>query len=349
LALKHYLLVGYYGYGNAGDERLLSKTVALIKTRYPKALISILAPRKSVAFSVSANCVSRWNPFSVLSAIRKSSALIFGGGSLFQTRSSKRSLLYYLAILKMGQFLGKKTVLLSHGFEKLEGRITNRWASSAFKKADHISTRDEASYDLLTKLGVPENHIVLASDLAYYKEVMPANQTPVAQENVAISLREHPLTDTLIEGLTLELDTIKNSISYISCQKAVDMPIIESFNKSSLPIKDTLLLETLMNTTEQAQTQPNVVISMRYHTCVWASLNQIPFIAIDIDPKLRSLALELEQGILPLRNEIQIQRDLKRLLDSLRNNANQYTHSLRSHTKTLIERALLNDRILEYL
>ena len=47
---------------------------------------------------------------------------------------------------------------------------------------------------------------------------------------------------------------------------------------------------------------PPLVMGMRYHACVWAALNGIPFIAIAYDDKVIALAQELGQPYLDLRH-----------------------------------------------
>ncbi len=87
------LLVGYYGYQNFGDEWLLNQTIRLIRHHNKKQ------PIKVVQNNQSEQSVPRYNLWKLFHAIRQTDAVVFGGGSLFQTRSSWRSVWYYAAIM----------------------------------------------------------------------------------------------------------------------------------------------------------------------------------------------------------------------------------------------------------
>ena len=47
--------------------------------------------------------------------MKDSELIISGGGSLLQDVTSKRSLLYYLSIIGLGKFFGKKVMLFAQG------------------------------------------------------------------------------------------------------------------------------------------------------------------------------------------------------------------------------------------
>ena len=63
----------------------------------------------------------------------------------------------------------------------------------------------------------------------------------------------------------------------------------------------------------------SVVVAMRYHACVWASLHHIPFLALVIDDKLKYFAEEMRQEWVDLRLEkcsyLSVVERINRLVD----------------------------------
>ena len=86
-----FFLVGYYGYGNVGDDICLIKTKEIILNVYPNSSFYILS--KGVIDDYSVN---RWNLFSIIYTMFRSDQIVFGGGGLLQNKTSFKSLYYYL-------------------------------------------------------------------------------------------------------------------------------------------------------------------------------------------------------------------------------------------------------------
>ena len=118
------LLIGYYGYHNVGDDILLSKTITLIRNTYPEKSVQFICHSSSYPLPIPPHetvfYYSRFSLIQIIRAIWKSSAVVFCGGSLFQSRSSSRSLLYYLLIFSLAILFQKKRFLVSLQQEFLE-------------------------------------------------------------------------------------------------------------------------------------------------------------------------------------------------------------------------------------
>ena len=57
----------------------------------------------------------RFQVWKVLKALRRCDALLSGGGSLLQDRTSTRSLLYYLSIIRAAELFHKPVMLYANG------------------------------------------------------------------------------------------------------------------------------------------------------------------------------------------------------------------------------------------
>ena len=126
--MKRLFLMGYFGFGNAGDNFILRKSIDFFNKEFEDCSIcvgyndkdsiqSIFKDHK-LNFSVGAfkgplTFTSRMSFFQVLSTLLKSDSLVYPGGGLLQDATSRRSLFYYLGILLLARLLGKKVFVLS--------------------------------------------------------------------------------------------------------------------------------------------------------------------------------------------------------------------------------------------
>lgn len=242
---KTITLIGYYGAGNPGDDWLERQSVSLIKEYAPNATYHHHQNKLKIR---------------TFFLIPRSDTIIFGGGSLFQDHTSRKSLYYYLSLLTLALLLRKKTLLLGHGFSSFQYPLSKKIAAFLLKKTHKITVRDKESFAYCKALNIPEHKLHLASDLAYYKATVS------------------------------------------SCP---DQPL---------------------------------VIASRYHVCVWASLHQIPFLALAYDDKLIHLATVLHQPYIDTRNPY-TQHNFQEKVSDLQNNFTQYQNQLKHHVPRLIQRA----------
>lgn len=142
-------LVGYFGYGNLGDEQTLETAITQLTSRGIKS-INVLWRKKTGEpkhDSPGIEFYSRYNFLSVMKAIKKSDAVIMCGGNLLQNETSLKSLLYYSTIMRYAKRRGKKLYMISSGIGKLTGKIANGVSKSALKRADFIGARTHADLE----------------------------------------------------------------------------------------------------------------------------------------------------------------------------------------------------------
>ena len=107
-----FLICGYYGYNNAGDEALLKSIIKNIRNLKPDVKIGVLVRKNTLYRDLKhIRKFNRFNPFSILKALSQSEVMLFGGGNLIQDATSTKSLLYYISLLKLAKFYGLKTML----------------------------------------------------------------------------------------------------------------------------------------------------------------------------------------------------------------------------------------------
>lgn len=155
------VLCGYYGYGNCGDELILRHIVAAQKARRDTVRLGVMtadgnAPEGTVG-------IRRYRMPEVLRALRHSGALILGGGSLLQDATSRRSLLYYLSLIRVANRMGLPVMLYANGLGPLSPSAL-RLCGRAFRGVDVISLRDRDSWETVRAMALPRTRVLLGAD-----------------------------------------------------------------------------------------------------------------------------------------------------------------------------------------
>lgn len=149
------IISGYYGFNNIGDDSLLSSIIDGIRTRVPGASITVLAKKpRSLAKVTGVRCINRFNILSVALEMRRAKILVSGGGSLLQDGTSKKSLYYYIFIMRMAKKRGLKLMLYANGLGPLSSVGGRAAAAQIIEKADYVSLRERASLSLAREMGV---------------------------------------------------------------------------------------------------------------------------------------------------------------------------------------------------
>ncbi len=160
------VICGAYGMDNAGDDAVLSAIVASLRRLDRDMPITVLARRgKRTGRRAGVGGVSRWNIPGWLTALGRAKLFILGGGSLLQTATSRRSLFYYLAVLRAARTAGCRTMLYAVGAGPIR-RDKDRTLAAEYlnKYAQVITVRDEASRRTLADWRVTAPRVLLSAD-----------------------------------------------------------------------------------------------------------------------------------------------------------------------------------------
>ena len=147
-----FLLSGYYGFGNVGDEALLQVIVERLRARWPACAVDVLSGDPSgTARTYGVEATPRMDLGRVRAAVDRADVVLSGGGGLLQNVTSLRSLVYYAGVIRAGIRAGKPTMIFAQSIGPLDfwGRAIVR----AFCKGIAGATvRDERSRALLASL-----------------------------------------------------------------------------------------------------------------------------------------------------------------------------------------------------
>ena len=160
------LLCGYYGYGNMGDEALLRGAIRRAEREGYKGVAALTRRGKRDEKRYGIRCIGRYSPVGVIRGIKNADTLIFGGGTLLQNRTSRRSLVYYLALERIAEFFKKPWETWGGGIGELSGSGAVRGVAEALGRCRYIGVRDTVSYRSATVLTGGKKRIYLEGDLS---------------------------------------------------------------------------------------------------------------------------------------------------------------------------------------
>jgi len=303
------VISGYYGFGNTGDEAILSALVAELRRRLGPVPITVLSAHPSATaqhYQVAA--APRFSPLALFRALRRAQALISGGGGLFQDATSALSPAYYAGVIALARALGRPAYALGQGVGPLRrwsARALCRWALGA---CQYVGVRDQESADLLAGLGVKAE---LDADLTYLLPLPEPDQVAAAWELVGgrpegalvgVSLRPLPTGEVapVVAALAQALAAPQAAGTVpvlIPFQHQADLPLLaalaQALRRPHLLVERPLTPQQLWALVGGLQ----VLVGMRLHALIFAARQGVAPIGISYDPKVDSYLARL--GLAP--------------------------------------------------
>lgn len=291
-----FLIAGYYGYRNWGDEGALATLLQVL----PREAVGVLSGDPVFTESAYGVCaVPRMHWRAVRSAIQRSHALIFGGGSLLQDATSLRSLVYYLTLIQWGLRAHGRVLLVGQGVGPLR-RPLSRWlVARILRRVPLISLRDEESANLLRQLGVANSRV--DADLTW--ALQPQSPHIALEANARwVGLAPRTWGSAPVHAMFAALCQYLQQRGYrpllIPMQETQDRALCEAIAATSNaavapPPQHPAQLMGLMHTLTG-------MVAMRLHGAIFAAAQGVPVLAISYDPKVDALAKQLGMPCLAL-------------------------------------------------
>ena len=298
--MKKILISGYYGFDNFGDDAILHVLVSELKKHLNNPRITVISnnPAKTTRI-YDTKSVHRFNLKEIIKKMKNCDAFISGGGSLLQDVTSFKSFLYYLSLIFLAKYFGKKTIIFAQGIGPISTILARFLTGFVLKKIDLITVRDKESQSFLKKLGV---NSILATDPVWCLELSTEDKLlKVDKINVGLQLREwKTLTNNNInviaEIISTKFNDEKNCINLISLQDTHDLEIMQRFKKVLLNknLKSEVRIFSGLSIEQSVNLIGNLdyLIGMRFHACLISASFNVPTLALSYDPKVTSLALE---------------------------------------------------------
>jgi polysaccharide pyruvyl transferase CsaB len=300
LVMAEYLVSGYYGDNNAGDEAILAGIIRSIRELDPEAtftVISLKAARTRAIHGVKA--VSRNDFQNTWRAIGQADLLISGGGSLLQDVTSTKSLVYYLGIMTMGRLQRTPVMVYAQGIGPITRPVGRLAVPRVFNGVAMITVRDQESAQTLSRLGAIRPDVTVTADAALALG-------PSDPDWGAALLREAGVsTDRLIVGVSVRpwhhgggdwqeplaqaLDRIAvetgGQVVFVPMQQPNDVRVAQSVAARMSELAIVVQGEITHTHIQAMVARCDLLVGMRYHALVFAAMNGVPLVGLSYDPK----------------------------------------------------------------
>ncbi len=295
-----YIISGYYGYKNSGDDALLLAISNELKKQKSDVRVAVLSANpKETEKTYRIDAINRFNIFKILSNLKKSKAMLSGGGSLMQDETSSKSLWYYACLLKIAKKMGLKVMQISNGIGPINKKANRVIVRNVINKyVDVVTLREEKSLRELEKMGVTTPKI-LTSDLAMtldgsgskeLKKVFVGEKIDV-KDYVCISMRDwknNPknFEDEIAKVADHIYEKYNFDVIFIPMQYpsdiAISKRIAEKMKNPSHIISGHISTENVIGIIRDAK----LVLAMRLHSLIYGVSMKTPVVAIKYDPKI---------------------------------------------------------------
>ena len=279
------LICGYYGYGNMGDETLLSVMTKELRRLNPALRLCALSgnPQKTKSLH-HVDAIDRFDPDQIDKTMYRSKLLLFGGGNLLQDKTSTHSLLYYTHILRMAKKRGLGIFIYANGIGPLHGEENRKRTLEALKLADSISLRDPHSFAFVRNLRLNKS-LRLTFDPAILTE---KEDFPIPNENYFVIVPKR--------SSSTSAQAISDMIRLISQKTGLTPILVSLYDRQDMPSVKKIAAQTNAqicfpkNAGECVTlfSSAKLVISSRLHALIYATAAVCPMMGYSDDKKLFS-------------------------------------------------------------
>ena len=302
------VMSGYYGFSNAGDDAILEAIHQSILEASGEVGVTVLSndPRETQRH-YGMNATPRFRFWKVFGALRRCDALLSGGGSLLQDRTSTRSLLYYLSIVRCAEWMGKPVMLYANGIGPVQKPANRRRVKRAVERAALVTLRDHSSARELVEMGVERPDLHVTADPVFNLDPAPKERagellrsaglergTPFA----AVSVRDWPDTGSFAGELAALCDhlyrTCGMEILFLMMQPCRDRAATAQV-RSAMECPSHLLDAPCTPRELMAVLgEGRLCLAMRLHTLIFSARMAVPVLGLVYDPKVASYLKELD-------------------------------------------------------
>ena len=301
--MKNILISGYYGSKNGGDEAMLA---AMLETLHEldadlKVTVISLNPEYTKARH-HVDAVAWLNVWAILKKILSADLLISGGGSLLQNVTSRRSLYYYLGIIFLAKFFGRKVMLYAQGIGPIRGTLAHKLMNWIVNRVNLITVRDKGSLEELKRLNITKPKIFCTADpvlaikpvsLDAGKKILSKSLNPnsyLLTPRIGVAVRRWIDWEGCRENLAAALDRLAEEIGakiiFLPMQFPEDIKAAKS--TAELMKQNCTVIDEELTTAEIVSLVGcmDILISIRLHALIFAGIMGVPVLGISYDPKI---------------------------------------------------------------
>ncbi len=326
------LIAGFYGFGNTGDEAILTAMVTDLRAADPSLELTVISADPETTRRIfGVNAVSWAHLHDVLAAVGDADLVILGGGGLFHDywgvplkdillpehiqRSMQNG---YAGVAVYARLMEKPLMLYAVGVGPLLTSEGQRVTRIVARVAQLITTRDRASAELLLQLGISEGKIHVTADPAFalspnhiwatkYWQQVKLDDGPRLVVNVRPWEFAGP-TERWIGEIASGLELFHRKFGGTTLFVPFHAQDLEMAHQLQSSLCDASSLQVLPNIPTPAAVagiiaQADLVLGMRYHSVVFAIQGHVPLLALTYDPKVHHVMqdVQLSEFAIPLK------------------------------------------------
>lgn len=326
-----YLISGYYGEGNAGDEAILAGILQEIDRRDPGAQFTVLSfdpadtgrRHGGGSLSLEVASTSLRSPAKLRRLMKRADLLISGGGSFlheadftlhgrsFLFRQGKlRPVPYFLSVVLMARSAGLPVMWYAQGLGPLHTEAARSLVARVGTASQVVTWRDQDSARLAYEVGVQAPVQSVVPDPAY--ALVPAPALDAAQwltqhgwepekRYVAVCPRPWLGRTGFLERLGMALENLVAAsdlgVLLVPFHESQDPPVCDALAARPALAGRALSLPPVSSPAVLAAVlgQAELVVAMRLHSGILAVTAGSPTVILDYDPKTRAFATQTRQ------------------------------------------------------
>jgi polysaccharide pyruvyl transferase WcaK-like protein len=320
----NYLLWGYYGHGNLGDDLMLSCLVDRIRDRDPLAVIHVRCLDDPAVDGIIPCPIDQRGRIPVLRTFMRllrvcrlilaSDVFIIGGGTLFldKGRHNHSMLFLTIAVLFAG-FLGRRVIVTGVGIDPIGHPANLFYLRRIFRAAERVRLRDDFSYTLGQYLS--SGNVKRSADILFDRQFLnsiPSEERERDTVLLCFSDYFHTWTDDARRSRLIE--QIRSLIVKLCDQPALGRVVTLCAFQQGTGERDLEFLTEIRNdlitdfpnlagaielrhvrNLEDVQDifgRASACVGMRFHALVLSAIHGAPFIGINMEMKIRELCIE---------------------------------------------------------
>lgn len=331
-----FTLVGYYGFGNLGDEAILESIIEDLRRHFHEPAFQIISA--DYCETLSGTDITRvpWTDWPrVIESVRDCDWLLVGGGGLFNCylpypiedflRRSDNFAAFIFGLPVLAFLLGKRSCIYGVGASRFNSEEALEHARMAVRVTDLCSVRDRSSSKILCTNAFDRMRISVHADPAFRLVNAPLPERALADAGIT---KGEPVVGVVLRNWSFGTDSaswepavaavlrtfaLRHSVRllFIPFQASSDLtgdlsndPAVISRMRSTIGQECTAELRHGLAPGQVSSilARCQMVVAMRLHASILAIRNATPFVALDYDSKVSRVMGEsgLERFVVPL-------------------------------------------------
>jgi polysaccharide pyruvyl transferase CsaB len=294
------VISGYYGFGNVGDEAVLSAMLSALRQQLPAARMTVLSADPVATRRLhNVHAVPRAG-LRLFGTLAGADLFISGGGSLIQDATSARSALYYLGLLALAAVLSRRTMVYAQGIGPVRRGWIRRLTRAILDRTDLITVRDDDSLRRLRELGV-RGVVHVVADPVFALDPAPDVHVrellgPRGAPRIGVAIRpwgDNAYTEAVIDALQAVRESTGAQVVVFAFHPGRDLAISRA---AADALGGRIVADLHPREMMAAVATLDLLVGVRLHALIAAIGAGVPPVGLSYDPKVDALFRRVGTG-----------------------------------------------------